>query len=82
MIDRAPATPSDRAAGDDWGDGLQVGTGRPPAWMRWFSYGIWVIAVVYLLLNLTPEHALPLITAVLMSGWIVYTYLARKPLEP
>ncbi|MBI3977842.1 MAG: hypothetical protein HY331_06625 [Chloroflexi bacterium] len=82
MTEQTQAGLPGSAPADDYGDGIQVGRGRPPAWLRWYSYALWLVAVVYLLLHPIVENAVPVITAAIVGAWIVYTWLTRRPLEP
>ena len=66
------------------GGEVRVGQGAPPAFMRWFNYGVWVAAILYLIVfwpDSSYHWTLPAF-AVLMIGWLVYIFVGKRPSEP
>lgn len=63
---------------------VRIGSGRPPAFLRWFNYAIYAAAIAYLIAFWpdTGYHPVVIIFAVLLAAWLAYIYLGRKPAEP
>lgn len=63
------------------GGEVQIGTGGAPAFLRWMNYGLFVWAILYLVILRPENHPVVLFFAVLLSVWLVYIFVGRKPAE-
>jgi len=66
------------------GGEVRIGNGRAPAFLRWFNYGIYAAAIAYLLVFWpdTGYHPIVILFAALLSIWLAYIVIRRKPAEP
>jgi len=69
---------------DPIGGEVRIGSGRAPAFVRWFNYGIYVAAIAYLLVFWpdTGYHPVIIALAALLGLWLAYIAIGRKPAEP
>jgi hypothetical protein len=69
---------------DPIGGEVRIGSGRAPAFLRWFNYAVYAAAIAYLIAFWpdTGYHPLVIAFAVLLTAWLAYIYFARKPAEP
>lgn len=66
------------------GGEVRIGSGRAPAFVRWFNYGVYVAAIAYLIVFWpdTGHHPVIIVFAGLLTLWLVYIVITRKPAEP
>lgn len=69
---------------DPIGGEVRIGSGRAPAFVRWFNYGVYVAAIAYLLIFWpdTDYHPVVIGFAALLGLWLAYIVIGRKPAEP
>lgn len=75
----APPAP-DGAVGGEVG----IGRGAAPPFFRWFNYGVWVAAPLYLVVFWadTGFHWTAPFFAVVMTGWLAFIFVKKRPPEP
>ena len=66
------------------GGEVRIGQGRAPAFLRWFNYAIYLAAIAYLAVFWpdTGLHPAVIIFAGVLSVWLAYVVIGRKPPEP
>lgn len=89
---KAPSEPKDAAApppaggttDDDRliGGEVEAGTGRLPGFFRWLNAALYVLAIMYLILNRVESYAILLILAAALAAWTIYFVTQKKPPEP
>ena len=69
---------------DAVGGEVRVGHGPAPAFLRWFNYSVFVASILYLVVFWpdTGYHPVVPVFAALLSLWLVYIFVAKKPAEP
>jgi len=65
-----------------YGGEVAPGSGRLPSFFRWLNIGLYLAAVVYLLLNQVEGYLILIVLSVALASWLVYFVLAKKPPEP
>jgi hypothetical protein len=73
-----PAGETDRLIGGE----VEAGTGRMPSFFRWLNITLYVLAIMYLILNRVESYAVLLVLAVALTAWTVYFVTQKKPPEP
>jgi len=53
-----------------------------PTFFRWLNIGLYVAAIVYLLVNQVEGYLILVVLAVALASWLVYFVVASKPPEP
>jgi len=53
-----------------------------PSFFRWLNIGLYLAAVMYLLLNQVEGYLILIVLSVALASWLVYFVLAKKPPEP
>jgi hypothetical protein len=76
-----PATPTD-APDPRIGGEVEAGSGRLPGFFRWLNIGLYVAAIMYLILNRVEGYAILLVLAVALAAWTIYFATQKKPPEP
>jgi len=76
-----PVTPTD-AADSRIGGEVEAGSGRLPGFFRWLNIGLYVAAIMYLILNRVESYAILLVLAVALAAWTIYFATQKKPPEP
>jgi hypothetical protein len=84
---RAEGEPGGRAAEQTEDDRLiggevEAGSGRAPGFYRWLNIGLYVAAIMYLILNRVESYAILLVLAVALAAWTIYFATQKKPPEP
>jgi hypothetical protein len=83
---RAPAaSPSAPESLDDdrlIGGEVEAGSGTLPGFFRWLNIGLYVAAIMYLILNRVESYAVLLVLAVALTVWTIYFATQKKPPEP
>ena len=64
------------------GQEVGYGAGRLPAFFRWLNMGLYLGAIVYLLVNQVEGYLILVALAVALLSWLVYFVVASKPPEP
>ncbi|GEM_PF-6985402 len=64
------------------GNEVGYGSGRLPTFFRWLNIGLYVAAIVYLLVNQVEGYLILVVLAVALASWLVYFVVASKPPEP
>jgi hypothetical protein len=82
-----PADPDDRVDTTKLPDPLiggevEVGSGRLPGFYRWLNISLYVLAIMYLILNRVESYAILLVLAVALTAWTIYFATQKKPPEP
>ena len=75
--DPQPQTQDPRIGGE-----VEAGTGRLPNVYRWLNIGLYVAAIMYLILNRVESYAILLVLAEALAAWTVYFATQKKPPEP
>jgi hypothetical protein len=80
----APARAGSQPAAEDprIGGEVEAGSGRAPAFFRWLNIGLYVAAIMYLILNRVESYAILLVLAVALTAWTIYFATQKKPPEP
>lgn len=73
-----PEGETDRLIGGE----VQAGSGRLPAFYRWLNIGLYVLTIMYLILNRVESYAILLVLAVALTAWTIYFATQKKPPEP
>jgi hypothetical protein len=73
----APELPEPRIGGE-----VEVGSGRLPGFYRWLNITLYVLAIMYLILNRVESYAILLVLAVALTAWTIYFATQKKPPEP
>ncbi len=74
---------SDTSSQESFGGEVRLGPPTPIAWLRWFNYLVYLVTVVYLLVNRSADGAVFVLTsAALLALWLAYFWLRRAPPEP
>jgi hypothetical protein len=71
-------TEDDRRIGGE----VEAGSGRAPGFFRWLNIGLYVAAIMYLILNRVESYAILLVLAVALAAWTIYFATQKKPPEP
>ena len=74
----APADDTDRLIGGE----VEAGTGRLPGFYRWLNIGLYLVTIMYLILNRVESYAILLVLAVALAAWTIYFATQKKPPEP
>ena len=74
----APAGEADRLIGGE----VEAGSGRLPGFYRWLNIGLYVLTIMYLILNRVESYAILLVLAVALTVWTIYFATQKKPPEP
>ncbi|MGD9893318.1 MAG: hypothetical protein AB7R89_23730 [Dehalococcoidia bacterium] len=79
-----PAVGAAEQAEDDRliGGEVEAGSGRAPGFFRWLNIGLYVAAIMYLILNRVESYAILLVLAVALTAWTIYFATQKKPPEP
>jgi hypothetical protein len=78
-----PAADSQPAEDDRLiGGEVEAGSGRLPGFYRWLNIGLYVAAIMYLILNRVESYAILLVLAVALTAWTIYFATQKKPPEP
>jgi hypothetical protein len=64
------------------GQEVGYGTGRLPSFFRWLNIGLYLGAIVYLLVNQVEGYLILIVLAAALLSWLVYFVVAKKPPEP
>lgn len=66
------------------GGEVRIGHGQPPAFLRWFNYAMYLAAIAYLVVFWLDAgyHPAVIVFAGLLSAWLAYIFIGRKPAEP
>ena len=64
------------------GGEVEAGSGRLPAFFRRLNITLYVLAIMYLILNRVESYAVLLVLAVALTAWTVYFVTQKKPPEP
>jgi hypothetical protein len=64
------------------GGEVEAGTGRLPSFFRWLNISLYVLAIMYLILNRVESYAILLVLAVALAAWTIYFATQKKPPEP
>ena len=64
------------------GQEVGYGTGRLPSFFKWLNIGLYLAAIVYLLVNQVEGYLILAILAAALLSWLVYFVVAKKPPEP
>jgi hypothetical protein len=64
------------------GGEVAAGSGRAPGYFRWLNIGLYVAAIMYLILNRVESYAILLVLAVALTAWTIYFATQKKPPEP
>jgi hypothetical protein len=80
--DTRPAAPPPDEADHLIGGEVEAGTGRLPSFFRWLNITLYVLAIMYLILNRVESYAILLVLAVALTAWTVYFVTQKKPPEP
>jgi len=64
------------------GGEVEAGSGRLPGFYRWLNIGLYVLTIMYLLLNRVESYAILLVLAVALTAWTIYFATQKKPPEP
>ena len=64
------------------GGEVEAGSGRAPPFFRWLNIGLYVAAIMYLILNRVESYAILIVLAVALTAWTVYFAIQKKPPEP
>ena len=76
-------TPQNDAEGDRLiGGEVEAGSGRAPPFFRWLNIGLYVAAIMYLILNRVESYAILIVLAVALTAWTIYFASQKKPPEP
>ncbi|MBI2886463.1 MAG: hypothetical protein HYY02_04570 [Chloroflexi bacterium] len=80
----APARPAGGPAGDELADGIRIGRGPAPGFMRWLAYGVYLAGALYLLVYWPDTGYSPvvLVAALLLLAWVAYIWVGKRPPEP
>ena len=73
-----PADDPDRLIGGE----VEAGTGRLPGFYRWLNIGLYLVTIMYLILNRVESYAILLVLAVALGAWTIYFATQKKPPEP
>lgn len=77
------AAPQDDAEEDRLiGGEVEAGSGRAPSFFRWLNIGLYVAAIMYLILNRVESYAILIVLAVALTAWTIYFATQKKPPEP
>lgn len=78
-LSKVEVTQSDEPVGGE----VRIGSGRAPAFMRWFNYATYLAAIAYLVVFWpdTGHHPIVLVFAALLTLWLAYIFVGRKPAE-
>ena len=77
----APSPPEPEAP---FGGEVRLAQGAAPPLLRWFNYAMYLAAIAYLVVFWadTGYHPIVIVFAGLLSAWLVYVFVAKKPVEP
>ena len=65
------------------GGEVRVRGGAAPRFMRWLAFVLFVWAIIYLVVHPVVEHRVILwVTAGLMTAWLLFFALAKRPPDP
>ena len=64
------------------GGEVEAGTGRLPVFYRWLNISLYVLAIMYLILNRVESYAILIVLAIALTAWTVYFVTQKKPPEP
>lgn len=64
------------------GGEVAAGSGRAPGFFRWLNIGLYVAAIMYLILNRVESYAILLVLALALTAWTIYFVMQKKPPEP
>jgi hypothetical protein len=64
------------------GGEVEAGSGRLPGFYRWLNITLYVLAIMYLILNRVESYAILLVLAVALAAWTIYFATQKKPPEP
>ena len=73
-----PTDDADRLIGGE----VEAGTGRLPGFYRWLNIGLYLVTIMYLILNRVESYAILLVLAVALAAWTIYFATQKKPPEP
>ena len=78
VVQAAEQAEEDRLIGGE----VEAGSGRAPGFFRWLNIGLYVAAIMYLILNRVESYVILLVLAVALTAWTIYFATQKKPPEP
>ena len=72
-----PELPEPRIGGE-----VEAGSGRLPGFYRWLNIALYVLAIMYLILNRVESYAILFVLAAALTAWTIYFATQKKPPEP